>query len=376
MSARRQPPPWWYDDKRAPPLHARALAAFYGGVVRLRSKLYRLGLLRKRKVDTVVIVVGNLVAGGSGKTPLVIALAKRLQDAGWTPGIATRGYGREDEGSTIWVDADTAPALGGDEPVLIARNTGSPVRADQDRVAAARALAAAGCDVVVCDDGLQHYRLARDVEIEVIDGRRRYGNGRLLPAGPLREPPERSEACDFRVVNAGAGVSDAGASDADADDAVQPGFGEWPMRLCPGAALPMLGGRPRPLSAFAGQRVHAVAGIGNPERFFSMLRDLDIAVVPHAFADHHRYVAKDFEFGSELPVLMTEKDAVKCLPFATERFHSVPVQADLPEAFWIGLFDRLPRRKSLDQASPTKQASATKQASPAKQASPTKDASR
>ncbi len=115
----------------------------------------------------------------------------------------------------------------------------------------------------------------------------------------------------------------------------------------------MLGGRPRPLSAFAGQRVHAVAGIGDPERFFSMLRDLGIAVVPHAFADHHRYVAGDFEFGSELPVLLTEKDAVKCLPFATERFHSVPVRADLPEAFWIGLLDRLPRRASAGLGSST-----------------------
>ena len=365
MSARRQPPAWWYDDKRKPPLHARALATLYGAVVRLRGNLYRLGLLRKRKADAVVIVVGNLVAGGSGKTPLVIALARRLQDAGWTPGIATRGYGRENEGKAVWVEADTPPALGGDEPVLIARNTASRVRADQDRVAAARALAGAGCDVVVCDDGLQHYRLARDIEIEVIDGRRRYGNGRLLPAGPLRESPGRSKQCDFRVVNLGAGdggggaadAGDADAGDRDAGDAVQPAFGEWPMRLRPDDAMPMLGGRPRPLSAFAGQRVHAVAGIGDPERFFSMLRNLDIAVVPHAFADHHRYVAKDFQFGSELPVLMTEKDAVKCLPFATERFYSVPVQADLPEAFWIGLFDRLPRPKSLDQASPTREPS-------------------
>ncbi len=189
-------------------MHARALAALYGAVVRLRGELYRLGLLRRRKVDAVVIVVGNLVAGGSGKTPLVIALARRLQDAGWTPGIATRGYGRQDEGKPLWVEAGTPPALGGDEPVLIARTTRCRVRADQDRVAASRALAAAGCDVIVCDDGLQHTRLARDIEIEVIDGRRRYGNGRLLPAGPLRELPARSTACDFRVVNLGAGATD------------------------------------------------------------------------------------------------------------------------------------------------------------------------
>jgi tetraacyldisaccharide 4'-kinase len=224
-------------------------------------------------------------------------------------------------------------AFGGDEPVLVARRTGVPVRADRDRVAAARALAAAGCDVVVCDDGLQHYRLRRDVEIEVIDGRRRYGNGRLLPAGPLREPAERARRCDFHVVNCGSAAS----------DNVPAGFGEWPMRLQADRMQPLPNGRQQPLSAFAGQRVHAVAGIGDPERFFAMLREAGMAVVPHAFPDHHRYTAADFEFGSDLPVLMTEKDAVKCTAFADGRHYSVPVTAELPEAFWVALLDRLPR---------------------------------
>jgi tetraacyldisaccharide 4'-kinase len=279
-----------------------------------------------------VLVVGNLVAGGSGKTPLAIALVERLRAAGWTPGVATRGYGRDDGARPLWVDARTDPARGGDEPVLIACRTGARVRADRDRLAAARALAAEGCDIVVCDDGLQHYRLARDLEIEVVDARRRYGNGRLLPAGPLREPVERGAACDFHV---------ASGSDGDA----RPEFGEWPMRLIADHALPLRGGRPQPLSTFAGQRVHAVAGIGDPERFFAMLRALGIAVVPHAFADHHRYAAADFEFGSDLPVLMTEKDAVKCTEFVGQRHYSVPIRAELPEAFWIALLDRLPHRK-------------------------------
>ena len=145
----------------------------------------------------------------------------------------------------------------------------------------------------------------------------------------MREPLERAAACDFHVVNGGP----SGGTDTR--------FGEWPMRLHPGQAVPLRGGRPRALQVFAGQRVHAVAGIGDPERFFSMLRDLDIAVVPHAFPDHHRYQATDFEFGSDLPVLMTEKDAVKCLPFATDRFHSVPIRAELPEAFWVAFLDRI-----------------------------------
>jgi tetraacyldisaccharide 4'-kinase len=251
--------------------------------------------------------------------------------------VATRGYGRDDASQPLWVARDTDPAIGGDEPVLIARRTGVKVRADRDRAAAAQALIAAGCDVVVCDDGLQHYRLQRDIEIEVVDGRRRYGNGRLLPAGPLREPVARAARCDFHVLNLAA-------DDEEGHAGTQPGFGEWPMRVGTDRAMPMLGGRPQPLSALAGQRVHAVAGIGDPQRFFASLRTHGIAVVPHGFADHHRYEATDFQFGSDLPVLMTEKDAVKCMPFAGERYYSVPAQAELPEAFWIALLDRLPAR--------------------------------
>ncbi|NDK38568.1 tetraacyldisaccharide 4'-kinase [Pseudoxanthomonas gei] len=320
-------PAYWYGDV-APPWHARALAALYGGVTGLRRRLFRAGVLRSRKVGVPVIVVGNVSVGGTGKTPLTIALVQRLQQLGWRPGVASRGHGRRDEGTPAWVEADTAPLEGGDEPVLIARRTRARVRVDRDRAAAARELIAAGCDVVVCDDGLQHYRLRRDIEIEVIDGRRRYGNGMLLPAGPLREPAERGAACDFRVVNGG-----------------EASFGEWPMLLRADSAMPLRGGRSRLLASFGGHRVQAVAGIGNPQRFFEMLRGFGMGVVPHAFPDHHRYVARDLEFGSELPVLMTEKDAVKCRAFANEWHYSVPVVAELPEAFWVALLEKLPRRE-------------------------------
>lgn len=329
----RQPhghvPPYWYGDLPAP-LYARLLSMLYAAVTGMRRWLYRRGWRKRRHPGVPVIVVGNLTAGGAGKTPLAIALVEQLRAEGWNPGVASRGYGRADAGKPAWVERDTPSSIAGDEPVLIARHTGARVRVDRDRAAAASALAEAGCDVVVCDDGLQHYRLARDIEIEVIDGRRRYGNGQLLPAGPLREPRERAANCDFRVVNTGNGAA-----------AVAPGFGEWPMRLLGDRAVPVRAGRPRPLASFAGHRVHAVAGIGDPERFFSMLRGLGIAVVPHAFADHHRYRAGDFEFGSPLPVLMTEKDAVKCAGFATDVYYSVPVRAELPAAFWVALLDRL-----------------------------------
>lgn len=324
--AQDKTPAYWYGDTPLP-WPARFLAALYGGVVSLRRKLFGRGILRSHALPVPVVVIGNVSVGGTGKTPLTIAVVQRLRDAGWKPGVASRGYGRHDETRAAWVSADTPPAQGGDEPVLIARRAGVPVRVDRDRSAAARELIGAGCDVIVCDDGLQHYRLRRDVEIEVIDGHRRYGNGRLLPAGPLREPPERGMECDFRVVNGG--------------DA---GFGEWSMHLRADCAVPMRGGRSRALASFGGHRVHAVAGIGNPQRFFEMLRGLAIGVVPHAFADHHRYVAADFEFGSELPVLMTEKDAVKCAAFADEWHYSVPVTAELPEAFWVALLEKLPRR--------------------------------
>ncbi len=328
MSRRATSTPAYWFGGGAVPWHARALSKLYAGAIGLRMRLFRMHLLRRIRVPVPVVVVGNLIAGGSGKTPLSIVLVERLQAAGWTPGVATRGHGREDLGKPRWIEPGTDPAIGGDEPVLIAQRTGARVRADVDRVAAARALAAAGCDIVVCDDGLQHYRLRRDIEIEVIDGRRRYGNGLLLPAGPLRERAGRGEECDFRVLNVG-------------DGGIEAGFGEWPMRLLVDHAHPLVGGRPQPLAAFHGQRVHAVAGIGDPERFFGMLRGLGIGVVPHAFADHHRYVATDLQFGSDLPVLMTEKDAVKCIGFAGKRHYSVPVNAALPEAFWVALLDRL-----------------------------------
>ena len=328
MSRVRSTPAWWFGGQ-AIPLSARALASVYAAATALRRALYRKGVLRRRRVAGPVLVVGNLIAGGSGKTPLVIALVERLHAAGWNPGVASRGHGRDEAGQGRWVEAGTDPRLGGDEPVLIAARTGARLRVDADRVAAARALLAEGCDIVLCDDGLQHYRLARDIEIEVIDGQRRYGNGRLLPAGPLREPIARGASCDFRVLNLG------GTEGGDA------GFGQWPMRLLATQARPLLGGRPQALASFAGQRVHAVAGIGDPERFFSMLRGLGIGVVPHAFPDHHRYAPEDLRFGSDLPVLMTEKDAVKCMAFATARHFSVGIDAQLPEAFWVALLNRL-----------------------------------
>ncbi len=325
-----QTPAWWYDEAMPVPLSARFAAGLYRGLSGLRRRLYRAGLMRRHALPVPVIVVGNFTAGGSGKTPLVIAIVKRLQAAGWVPGIASRGHGRAHPGIARWVEAGSDPHTHGDEAVLIARRTGAKVRVDKDRVAAARALQAAGCDVIVCDDGLQHLALKADIRIEVVDAARRYGNGRLLPAGPLRELPTQAEAVDFRVINHGISAS-----------LPEPQLGEWPLRQVFGHPFPLQGVRARPFAEFAGRRVHAIAAIGHPERFFELLRAQGLGVVPHPFPDHHAYVAEDLDFGSPLPLFMTEKDAVKCAAFAPEDSWCVAIEARLPEAFWLALEERL-----------------------------------
>ncbi|WHZ18373.1 MAG: tetraacyldisaccharide 4'-kinase [Rhodanobacteraceae bacterium] len=310
------PSPWW----------TLLLAALYGGVTASRRTLYRRGWLKRVRMPVPVVVVGNIVAGGAGKTPLTIALVQGLRDRGWKPGVVSRGYGGTALEPTL-LDAQPDPSVAGDEPALIRLRTGLPVAVGADRAAAARLLLAQGVDVIVADDGLQHYALARDVEICVVDGVRRTGNGRLLPAGPLREPESRLRAVDFVVCNGG-----------------ETHGGEIAMRLVLDAAVSLADpARKQPLASFAGQRVHAVAGIGHPPRFFEALRSLGIDVVAHPFPDHHRYVAADLGFGDGLPVLMTEKDMVKCRAFAKGNAWAVPVTAELPASFFDAVVARLKR---------------------------------
>jgi len=310
----------WYGGV-APGPGLKLLSLLFGGAVALRSWLYRRGLLRTHRLRVPVVVVGNLVAGGTGKTPLTIALARGLVAQGWRPGIVSRGYGRRSR-DPVRATAGVPPELCGDEPLLIARQTGLPVFVDSDRVAAARRLVAEGCNLIIADDGLQHRRLGRDVEIEVIDGERRHGNGRLMPAGPLREPAGRR--VDLRVANGGPA-----------------GEGEWPMRLVLGAAEPLEGGPARPLSSFVGAPVHAVAGIGHPGRFFDALRAQGLSPIEHPFPDHHLFVQDDLRFSPAHPLLMTEKDAVKCADFPLHAAYAVPVRAELPAGFFVQLHERL-----------------------------------
>jgi tetraacyldisaccharide 4'-kinase len=280
-----------------------------------------------------VIVVGNITLGGTGKTPFVLWLVQRLIVQGWRPGVISRGYGGRAPQYPLRVSATTDPAWSGDEPALIARRLEVPVAVAPDRVAAARLLLDAGeVDILVTDDGLQHYRLARDYEICVVDGSRGLGNGALLPAGPLREPPSRLREVSLVVVNGGGWSVE--------------GVPSLEMQLRTTQARSLTGAEPRPLSAFAGQRVNAVAGIGNPERFFASLRAAGIEPLPHPFPDHHHYSAMDLCFEGGLPLLMTEKDAVKCGKLAQPNHWYVPAEAvisDSGAALVQQLLDRLPR---------------------------------
>lgn len=327
----------WYGRRRGGWLLAPLALVFAVGAA-LRRSAYRHGWRRTHRVGVPVIVVGNLTVGGTGKSPLVGALAVLLQRRGFRPGILTRGYGASLKAPRA-VTADSEPAEVGDEARMLARDTGLPVVASVDRVAGAAALVARGVDVVVCDDGLQHYALHRDVEIVVIDASRGLGNGRLLPAGPLREGPERLATVDAVVLN--------GAASLEAPEASlwRGREGVWLMHLLPEAARNLREPRTwRALEHFRGQRVHAVAGIGHPARFFSLLRASGLELIEHPFPDHHAFVATDLDFGDSLPVLMTAKDAVKCRSFAQASWFELPVIVQLQPDGGETLVDRIVAR--------------------------------
>lgn len=297
------------------------LSGLYHVIVCLRRSLYRKGFLSARKAPVPVLVVGNLTVGGTGKTPLTVWLATRLRGRGYAPGIASRGYGGSKVGTSMRVDAESDPAVVGDEPVLIARRTGCPVVIDPDRVQAAAMLCADGADLLIADDGLQHYRLARDYEICVIDGSRGLGNGSLLPAGPLREPLHRLAEVDQVLLNGA--VADGWK--------VPAGFSRDPIRfdLAATEVIRMDGAETLPITHFAGTTVHAVAAIGNPARFFDLLRRHGIEVIEHAFPDHAAIGPEALHFDDDRPVLMTEKDAVKQRRPVSERLWYVPVDVEM-----------------------------------------------
>lgn len=301
------------------------LSLVFGLLAAVRRGLYRSGVLSSFSLPVPVVVVGNIAVGGTGKTPLVLWLAQFLRERGYRPGIVSRGYGAS-AAVPREVAPDADPSLVGDEPLLMARRGICPVWVGRDRVAAGLALLQAhpDCDVMLCDDGLQHYRLRRDVEIAVVDGMRGCGNRLLLPAGPLREGVGRLRSVDAVVVNGGSA---------------------WP-----GYAMSLAGSAFRNLrdpfrttvaGDFQGMKLHAVAGIGNPQRFFGYLNGLGLACEEHAFPDHHPYRADDLAFAGADVVLMTEKDAVKCAAFAAANWWMLAVDARVDNTLGEKILEKL-----------------------------------
>lgn len=294
------------------------LSLLFCFLVTLRRSAYRRGWMGSSKIPVPVVVVGNLTVGGAGKTPLVIALVKWLQQTGHRPAVISRGYGRTSEAPILRVDSAGEASDYGDEPLLIAQTTSVPVYVGADRAAvAAQVVSEAQPTIILSDDGLQHYRLQRDFELMVVDAERKLGNRYCLPAGPLREPVNRLRSVDAVVWN-GAAAEDGFSMQMRAGPLVR--LGEQKQQMA--------------LQEFSGKRVHAVAGIGHPQRFFLLLEQAGIEVISHPFPDHHQYNLQDLQFDAPLPVLMTEKDAVKCqhLSGIEAEVWVVPVSVELEAA--------------------------------------------
>lgn len=313
----------WYDRRpRWLLILLLPMSALFALVAAVRRWGYWTGVFATQAASRPVIVIGNISVGGTGKTPLVMWLAERLQSQGRRVGIVTRGYGGT---STRWpreVTATTSPSEVGDEPAMMALRTGAIVIAGPDRVAAAELAISHGAEVILSDDGLQHYRLQRDAEIAVLDEQRGLGNGWLLPAGPLREPKSRLREIDLQVLTRR--IDGQRAATAPAASVVAT------MRLR--EAVSLVSGERRDLASFIGSTVHALAAIGHPDAFFAALRLQGLQIVAHPLPDHAKLTAADLDFGDPAPVLMTEKDAVKCRPFATLRHWYVRMDLELSES--------------------------------------------
>ncbi|MNZ29476.1 Tetraacyldisaccharide 4'-kinase [compost metagenome] len=313
----------WYKGHPALTL-LRPLEWLYRAVAQRKRAAYLAGQAGSWRAPVPVIVVGNITVGGTGKTPMILWLIEHCRARGLKVGVVSRGYGAKPPHYPWRVRAEQQATEAGDEPLMIVQRCGVPLMIDPDRPRAVQALLAEEpLDLILCDDGLQHYRLARDLELVLVDAARGLGNGRCLPAGPLREPAERLVAVDAVLHNG----------------AVSDPEGAFSFVLRPSALVNLASGQVRPVEHFApGQTVHALAGIGNPQRFFATLEALHWRPIPHVFPDHAAYSAGQLQFSPPLPLLMTEKDAVKCRAFAAPDWWYLAVDAQPSPAF-VAWFD-------------------------------------
>jgi len=367
----------WY-GKHPLALALLPLSWLFCAIVWIRRQAYKRGLLNRHSASVPIIIVGNITVGGTGKTPLVLWLAKFLKQQGFEPGIVSRGYGGRANQWPQSVHADSEPGLVGDESVLLARRSGCPVVVAPKRCLAVQSLLTNNdCNLIISDDGLQHYALRRDIEIAVVDEERRYGNRHCLPAGPLREPVSRLKEIDLIVMNGRQSrathlsknlttkdrpkyisqkifkklvflikILSFRKSQRNSSPSTEPvgnivvkeffmSYEPKPMRRVADESFS------QPLSAWRGNTVHAVAGIGHSELFFSYLREQGLKLHCHEFGDHYHYCQTDIQFDDDLPVIMTEKDAVKCLPFAGPKHWYLPIEARLSNSFGERLLEYL-----------------------------------
>jgi tetraacyldisaccharide 4'-kinase len=328
---------WWY--QKSPWAYLLLpLSLLYGLLSALRRLAYRRGWLSSFQAAVPVIVVGNISAGGTGKTPVVIALVKALQHAGYRPGIISRGYGSQAPQYPFIVRADSDPLAAGDEPLLMAQRSGVPVVIDALRKNAVQHLLAnSDCNIIVGDDGLQHYALQRSIEIVVVDSTRGFGNRLLLPAGPLRERVSRLATVDYVISNGGRLN--------DSLPARSNSLAVQEMQLKASQLANIASGETLAVEHWRESRqVHAVAGIGNPQRFYNSLRQLGFTPIEHSFGDHHPFSSSDLQLGDDLPIIMTEKDAVKVARLnPPDNCWYLPVEAVIDEAFYQAIIAHLQR---------------------------------
>ncbi|MFZ0218680.1 MAG: tetraacyldisaccharide 4'-kinase [Candidatus Aquirickettsiella sp.] len=301
------------------------LSFVYGSFIFLRRKLYQLHLLKINYFSVPIIVVGNITVGGTGKTPVVIALALFLKEKGWRPGIISRGYGGNTQQYPCLVHQNSNAREVGDEPLLIAQHTTCPTIIDPDRSRGTKSLLKrSNCNIVISDDGLQHLSLSRDIEIVVVDGERRFGNNFCLPAGPLREPASRLNSVDF-IVSKGAAQDN-----------------EFKLSLIPDYFYQLIQTEnKRTAEYFLGKKLHAVAGIGNPDQFFKALRKQGLNIIEHPFPDHYLFKPRDFNYGDDALIIMTEKDAVKCVGFVDSRLWCLRTKTELDNNFLNAMLNRI-----------------------------------
>lgn len=321
----------WYPDTQSTTgmklWYLLPLMYVYQFLFSVKKKLYQTGLLPSHGALVPVIVVGNITVGGTGKTPLVIELVNYLKEMGFQPGVVSRGYGGKAEGYPQLVNGSSSTAEIGDEPMLIFKKSGVPVVIDPNRSRAVSLLAADGaCDVVISDDGLQHLAMHRDFEIVVIDGDRLLGNGYLLPVGPLRESEQRLYSVDMLICNQGQNNPANFFEARGLPPVYSMHFQTKSLEPLPNTSLKE--------TPTLGRRIHAVAGIGNPARFFAVLESLGFEIIPHAFDDHHEFTENDLRFNDDLAIIMTEKDAIKCNKLLNPGLWYLPVEVDLPPAFY------------------------------------------